>query len=68
MRSSGAPLPAAVREAFTATGERIRRVSQLRDGDAVVFATFVDLRPVLCDELAVVRKPLSSLFCAPCRC
>ena len=53
-RAANAPLASPVREAFTASGERIRRVSQLRDGDEVVFATWVDLRPVLCDELTTV--------------
>lgn len=57
---ANAPLSSAVREAFTATGERIRRVSMLRDGDDVVFATWNDLRPVMmCEDLAKARFPIA---------
>ena len=54
-RSAASPLSSTVREAFTVTGERIRRVSQLRDGDAVVLSTYVDLRPLSSAELDKAR-------------
>lgn len=54
-RSGAAPLSSPLREAYTVAGERITRVSALQDGDDVVFATYADLRPVLCDDLAMVR-------------
>ena len=66
-RTASSPLSSAVREAFTVTGERIRRVSQLRDGDAVVLSTYVDLRPLLSAELEKARSQCC-LSRAPCCC
>lgn len=54
-RTAASPLPSAVREAFTVTGERIRRMSQLRDGNVVVLSTYADLRPLLSAELDKAR-------------
>ncbi len=42
-----APRLHATCEAYTEQTERITRASQLRDGDVVVYATAVDLRPYM---------------------